>query len=108
MVAAAIPLAALAVTERRTARIRRLFAVAGPGRRAVVPVVVALVVLPALVGIAAAQPIVVHKTFLSERADAEAFFVIDTSLLDGRAARRRASRRGSSARSGRRSGCATA
>ena len=80
VVAAAIPLVALAVTERRTARIRRLFAVAGPGRRAVVPVVVALVLLPALVGIAAAQPIVVHKTFLSERADAEAFFVLDTSL----------------------------
>jgi len=80
VVAAAIPLAALAVTERRTARIRRLFAVAGPGRRAIVPVVVALVLLPALVGVAAAQPIVVHKTFLSERADAEAFFVIDTSL----------------------------
>jgi hypothetical protein len=80
VVAAVIPLAALAVTERRTARIRSLFAVAGPGRRAVVPVVVALVFLPVLVGIAAAQPIVVHKTFLSERADAEAFFVFDTSL----------------------------
>jgi len=79
-VAAAIPLVALAATERRTARIRRLFAVAGPGRRAVVPVVVALVLLPALVGIAAAQPIVVHKTFLRERADAEAFFILDTSL----------------------------
>jgi len=78
--AAVLPLAALAVTERRTARIRRLFAVAGPGRRAVVPVVLALVLLPALVGIAAAQPVVVHQKFLRERADAEAFFVIDTSL----------------------------
>lgn len=80
VLAAAIPLAALAVTERRTARVRRLFAVAGPGRRAIVPVAVALVLLPALVGIAAAQPIVVHQKFLSERADAEAFFVLDTSL----------------------------
>lgn len=80
VLAAAIPLAALAVTERRTARIRRLFAVAAPGRRAIVPVGVALVLLPALVGIAAAQPIVVHQKFLSERADAEAFFVLDTSL----------------------------
>jgi hypothetical protein len=79
-VAAAIPLVALAATERRTARIRRMFAVAGPGARAIVPVVAALVLLPALVGIAAAQPIVVHKTYLRERADAEAFFVIDTSL----------------------------
>lgn len=80
VLAAAIPLAALAVTERRTARIRRLFTVAGPGRGAIVPLVVALVLLPALVGIAAAQPIVVHQKFLSERADAEAFFVLDTSL----------------------------
>jgi von Willebrand factor type A domain len=87
VLAAALPLAALAVTERRTARIRGLFAVAGPGRRAVVPVVVALVLLPALVGIAAAQPIVVHQKFLSERADAEAFFVFDTSLsMDARLA----------------------
>lgn len=78
--AAAIPLVALAVTERRSARIRQLFAVAGPGRRALVPVVLALVVLPALVGIAAAQPIVVHQKLLTERADAEAFFVFDTSL----------------------------
>ena len=78
--AAAIPLVALAVTERRSERIRRLFAVAGPGRRTLVPVVLALVVLPVLVGIAAAQPIVVHQKFLRERADAEAFFVFDTSL----------------------------
>jgi hypothetical protein len=80
VLAAAIPLAALAVTERRSAAIRRLFVVAGPGRRAIVPVVVALVILPALVGIAAAQPIVVHQKVLNERADAEAFFVLDTSL----------------------------
>jgi hypothetical protein len=45
-----------------------------------VPVVVALVLLSTLVGIAAAQPIVVHKTFLRERADAEAFVILDTSL----------------------------
>ena len=78
--AAAVPLAALAATERRATRIRQLFAVAGPGRRALVPVVVALVLLPVLVGIAAAQPVVVRQKLLSERADAEAFFVFDTSL----------------------------
>ena len=80
VLAAAIPLVALAATERRSARIRRLFAVAGPGRRTLVPVVLALVLLPALVGIAAAQPIVVHQKSVNERADAEAFFVLDTSL----------------------------
>jgi hypothetical protein len=77
---AAVPLAALAVTERRSQAVRRIFAVAGPRRRGLVPVVVALVALPALVGVAAAQPIVVHQKVLSERADAEAFFVFDTSL----------------------------
>jgi hypothetical protein len=78
--AAAIPLLALAATERRATRIRELFAVQGPGRRTLVPVVVALVLLPALVGVAAAQPVVVNRQLLNERADAEAFFVFDTSL----------------------------
>jgi VWA domain-containing protein len=78
--AAAIPLAALAATERRATRLRELFAVPGPGRRALVPVVVALVLLPVLVGVAAAQPVVVNRQLLNERADAEAFFVFDTSL----------------------------
>jgi len=78
--AAAIPLAALAATERRASRIRQLFAVPGPGRRALVPVVAALVLLPALVGVAAAQPVVVNRQLLDERADAEAFYVFDTSL----------------------------
>ena len=80
VLAAAIPLAALAATERRSATIRRLFAVAAPRRRTLIPVVVALVALPSLVGVAAAQPIVVHQTYLNERDDAEAFFVFDTSL----------------------------
>jgi len=80
VLAAAIPLAALAVTERRSDAVRRIFAVAAPRRRALVPVVVALVALPALVGVAAAQPVVVHQKVLNERADAEAFFVFDTSL----------------------------
>ena len=77
---AAIPLAALVLTERRTQQIRRLFAVPGPRKRALVPVVVALVLLPVLVGIAAAQPIVVRQQLLRERSDAQAFFVFDTSL----------------------------
>jgi len=85
---AAIPLAALVLTERRADRIRRLFAVRGPRRRALVPVVAALVLLPVLVGIAAAQPIVVRQQLLRERSDAQAFFVFDTSLsMSARGAR---------------------
>jgi hypothetical protein len=78
--AAAVPLGALFLTERRAARIRRLFAVAGPRRRAVASVVAALVLLSALVAVAAAQPVVVREKMVSERADAQAFVLFDTSL----------------------------
>ncbi|HKI91874.1 MAG TPA: hypothetical protein VJ986_06210 [Gaiellaceae bacterium] len=77
--AAAVPLAALLLTERRSARIRAALSLAGPRRRTFVPVVVSLVLLPALVGVAAAQPVVVRRQLLPERADAQAFFVFDTS-----------------------------
>src|SRR5207249_11550657 len=36
--------------------------------------------LPALVAVAAAQPVVVRERMVQERADAQAFFVLDTSL----------------------------
>jgi len=80
VLAAAVPLAALALAERRAGRIRRLLRARGPGRRALVPVVLALVLLPCLVAVAAAQPVVVRQRQVSERADAQAFVVIDTSL----------------------------
>lgn len=77
--AAAVPLAALVVTERRSARVRSLLGVIGPSRRALMPVVAALVLLPVLVGVAAAQPVVVNRQLVHERGDAQAFFVFDTS-----------------------------
>jgi hypothetical protein len=77
---AAVPLGALFLLERRAERIRRLLSVAGPGRRALVPVAVALVLLPALVAVAAAQPVVVRERSVSERADAQAIVLFDTSL----------------------------
>ena len=80
VLAAGVPLVALALTERRSERIRRLLSLRGPGRRAVVPVAVALVLLPALVAVAAAQPVVVREQLVSERADAQAFVLFDTSL----------------------------
>ena len=80
VLAAAIPLVALLRTERRADQIRRLLRVDGPGRRALLPVVIALVLLPALVAVAAAQPVVVRDRLVSERADAQAFVLIDTSL----------------------------
>src|SRR5581483_8632391 len=78
--AAAVPIAALAVAERRSARVRRLLSLRAPGRRAMLPVAIALVLLPALVAVAAAQPVVVRQQMVSERADAQAFVVFDTSL----------------------------
>ena len=78
-VAASVPLVALLLTERRAAQVRRVLSASLPGRRALVPVVLALVLLPTLVAVAAAQPVVVRQQFIHERADAQAFFVIDTS-----------------------------
>ena len=79
VLAAAVPLGALLVTERRADRIRSVLRVVGPGRRALVPVAVALVALVALVAVAAAQPVVVRQQLVSERADAQAFVLFDTS-----------------------------
>jgi len=80
VLAAVVPLAALLRTEKRAAQIRRLLRVAGPGRRALVPAAIALVLLPALVAVAAAQPVVVRNQLVNERADAQAFVLFDTSL----------------------------
>jgi hypothetical protein len=76
---AGLPVGALLLTERRAETIRRTLAVAAPRRRTLVPVGVALVLLTALVAVAAAQPVVVRQSLVSERADAQAFFVFDTS-----------------------------
>jgi hypothetical protein len=80
VLAAAIPAAALFLTERRAAAVRRVLRVHGPGRRALLPVALALVLLPALVAVAAAQPVVVRQESVSQRADAQAFVLFDTSL----------------------------
>jgi hypothetical protein len=86
--AAVLPLAALVVARRRAAQVRRVLALETPRSRAVAPVVVALVLLPALLGVAAAQPVVVEQQRLSQRADAQAYFVFDTSLsMSARAGR---------------------
>jgi hypothetical protein len=80
VLAAAVPLAALALTERRADQIRRILRLQGPGRRALAPIILALVLLPVLVAVAAAQPVVVREQLVSERADAQAFILFDTSL----------------------------
>lgn len=65
--------------ENRTRRLRRLFSLAAPGRRELAIVAGALALLPVLLGVAAAQPVVVHREALTERIDAQVFIVFDTS-----------------------------
>jgi hypothetical protein len=77
---AVVPVAALVLTERRARQVRRLQRVHGPGRRALLPVALALVLLPCLVAVAAAQPVVIRQQRVDERADAQAFILFDTSL----------------------------
>lgn len=77
--AVVVPLGALFLTERRAKQVRQVLRVAA-GPRALWPVVIALVLLPMLVAVAAAQPIVIRPRSVSERADAQAFVLFDTSL----------------------------
>ena len=79
VLAAAIPLAALWFAHTRMERVRRLFSLRSPRRRELAGVVAALVILPALLGVAAAQPVVVHHHLLGQRLDVQVFFVFDTS-----------------------------
>ena len=78
--AALLPLAAFGTVERRSGRIRQVLSLPAPRRRTVIPIAVALMVLTSLVAVAAAQPVVVRQRLVSERADAQAFFLFDTSL----------------------------
>jgi hypothetical protein len=80
VLAAAVPVGALLLTERRAGEIRRVLRLAAPGRRALLPVAIALVLLPTLVAVAAAQPVVIRQQQVQQRSDAQAFFVFDTSL----------------------------
>lgn len=66
--------------HRRTRRLGRLFSLAAPGKREIVTAAVALALLPALVAVAAAQPVVIHAKAFTERLDAQVFIVFDTSL----------------------------
>jgi hypothetical protein len=77
--AAALPLAAFLAVERRSGRIRDVLSLPPPRRRTVLPVAIALTLLTSLVAVAAAQPVVVRAKLVGERADAQAFFLFDTS-----------------------------
>ena len=77
--AVVIPLGAFLLTERRAQQVRDVLRVAA-GPRALWPVLIALVLLPMLVAVAAAQPVVIRPKNVSQRDDAQAFVLFDTSL----------------------------
>ncbi len=75
-----VPLAAFTLAERRRRRVARLLALREPALAARVSLAVAVTAVAALLGLAAAQPTLVRHTETQVRTDAEAWFVIDTSL----------------------------
>lgn len=77
--AAVVPLAVYVLRERRAHQIRHALRLSGPGTRARVPLLAALVAVPALLGMAAAQPVVAQTRTLPERTDAQVFVAIDIS-----------------------------
>ncbi len=76
---AAVPLVVYVLRERRLRAARSTLGLAEPSLRSRAPVVVALVAVPALLGLAASQPVVETTRVVPERADVEAFVVVDVS-----------------------------
>lgn len=77
--AAAAPLAVFVWRQRRLRAARRALGLAEPSLRSRASVVAALAALPALLGLAAAQPVVETTRVVPERTDVEAFVVVDVS-----------------------------
>jgi hypothetical protein len=76
---AVFPLVAFLGRERRARRVRQTLGVGEPRPRPRRWLLAALIAVPAFVGLAAAQPVLDRSTPVRERADAEVFFVLDTS-----------------------------
>ena len=78
-VAALAPIVVFLRRERRARRIRGTLGLEEPTPRQRLPLLAALVAVPALLGLAAAQPVVAESRSLPERTDAEVFVAIDIS-----------------------------
>jgi von Willebrand factor type A domain len=76
---AVLPLAALALNERRARRARRSLGVDGPPRRSYAAAAAALALVPVLLGLAVAQPVLQSTRTIHVRGDAQIFYVFDTS-----------------------------
>lgn len=78
-VAAVLPVAAFVASEQRARRLRSALGLVRPPIRSVVPLALAVCVVPLLLGLAAAQPVLRQSKVHYARTDAAAFFVVDTS-----------------------------
>jgi len=76
---AAIPLAAWLALSRRDERARRRLSLPAPLRLSRLGPALAIAATAALIGVAAAQPVIQHSTSLHERTDAEGYIVFDIS-----------------------------
>src|SRR5919204_943341 len=76
----AVPLAAFVIGERRRRRVNELLRLPPPSERSRLAPGIALAVIAALLGVAATQPTLVRRSHKQMRTDAEAWFVLDTSL----------------------------
>jgi hypothetical protein len=78
-IAALVPLAGLALAARRVRRARKILGLATPPAARRTPKLAALVAVPALLGLAAAQPALQSRSTARLRTDAQAVFVLDIS-----------------------------
>ncbi|HEY3922063.1 MAG TPA: hypothetical protein VGL76_08105 [Gaiellaceae bacterium] len=76
---ALIPLAALVLQGRRAGRVRMALRLDEPSRRSRATSALALALVPALLGLALAQPVLRSTSTVRVRRDAEAFYVFDIS-----------------------------
>lgn len=78
-ISALLPLAVLLGRDRRAREIRAALSLGHPSRAGRASVALSLALVPALLGLAATQPVLDDTLTRSERTDAQAFFVLDTS-----------------------------
>lgn len=79
MLAFVVPLVALYLVRRRARRVRGALGMSEPSRRGPAIWLLALLLASALVGVAAAQPVLEQTKTLPVRTDAEVWFVLDVS-----------------------------
>jgi hypothetical protein len=80
VLAAIVPLVAFLRSEQARTRVTRLLQLREPDSKIRLVPVIAALAIAALVGMAATQPTIVRHTSQHVRTDAEAWFLIDTSL----------------------------